>query len=168
MTKTLLLLIDRASASGQSLSNHLALVASRTGHENPHLVNELLRAVYLSWFLQHAGYGTCPTEHLKIAECAVEAALRQARESGKWPLPVDTVEDFETLLALYDGQLARAPLHVVLAAEQRLRTFLAGSLCLGIDDCDLYLAGSGSKAALEKLPTIAPPKLPCATRKTGC
>ncbi|CAE6961673.1 hypothetical protein IQ290_36295 [Burkholderia sp. R-70199] len=118
--------MDRVSASGLSLSIHLALVACRTGHGNSHLVNELMRAVYLSWFLQRAGYGTCPTEHFKIAECAVEATLRQARESDKWQLPAETVEDFETLLALYDGQLASVPLHAFLAAEQRLRTFLAG------------------------------------------
>jgi hypothetical protein len=119
--------MDRASASGHSLSKHLALVACRTGHGNSHLVNELMRAVYLSWFLQRAGYGACPTEHFKNAECAVEATLSQAHESGKWQLPPDSVEDFETLLALYDGQLARAPVHAVLAAEQRLRTFLAGT-----------------------------------------
>ncbi|SEF13062.1 hypothetical protein SAMN02787142_7973 [Burkholderia sp. WP9] len=119
--------MDRASVSGQSLSIHLALVACRTGHGNSHLVNELMRAVYLSWFLQRAGYGTCQEERFKIAECAIEATLAQARESGTWQLPAETVEDFETLLALYDGQLANAPLHAVLAAEQRLRTFVTGT-----------------------------------------
>jgi hypothetical protein len=119
--------MDRALASEQSLSNHLALVACRTGHGNSHLVNELMRVVYLSWFLRRAGYGACPDEHFKIAEFAVEATLREAHESGKWQLPANTVEDFETLLALYDGQLASAPLHAVLEAEQRLRTFLGGT-----------------------------------------
>jgi hypothetical protein len=64
--------MDRASASSQSLSVHLALAACRNGHGNSHLVNKLMRAVYLSWFLQRAGYGTCPEEQLKVAECAVE------------------------------------------------------------------------------------------------
>lgn len=127
LTKALLLPMARSSASGQSLSNHLALVACRTGHGNSHLVNELMRAVYLSWFLQRAGYGTCPNEHFKIAECAVKATLALAHESGEWQLPAHTIEDFETLLALYDSQLASAPLHIVLGAEQRLRTFLAGT-----------------------------------------
>jgi hypothetical protein len=83
--------------------------------------------VYLSWFLQRAGYGTCPNEHFKIAEYAVEATLAQAHDTGEWQLPADTIEDFETLLALYDSQLASAPLHAVLEAEQRLGAFLAGT-----------------------------------------
>lgn len=86
-----------------------------------------MRAVYLSWFLQRAGYDTCPSEHFKIAECAVEATMRKARESGKWQLPAETVDDFETLLALYDDQLTNAPLHAVLAAEQRLGALLTGT-----------------------------------------
>ncbi|MBK3814762.1 MULTISPECIES: hypothetical protein [Paraburkholderia] len=86
-----------------------------------------MRTVYLSLFLQRAGYGTCPTEQFKIAECAVEATLAHAHESGEWRLPAETIVDFEALLALYDAQLARAPLHEVLAAEQKLRAFLAGT-----------------------------------------
>jgi hypothetical protein len=117
--------MDRASASEQSLANHLALVACRSGHGNGHLVNELMRVVYLSWFLQRVGYGTCPAEQFKIAEYAVEATLSHAHESGEWRLPVDAIVDFETLLALHDSQLVSAPLHEVLAAEQKLRAFLA-------------------------------------------
>ncbi|MBK5064763.1 hypothetical protein IQ290_31520 [Burkholderia sp. R-70199] len=86
-----------------------------------------MRAVYLGWFLQRAGYGTCPAEQFRIAEYAVEATLANAHESGKWQLPADTIVDFEALLALYDSQLASAPLHEVLAAEQKLRAFLAGT-----------------------------------------
>jgi hypothetical protein len=84
MTKALLLPMDRASASEQSLANHLALVACRSGHGNGHLVNELMRAVYLSWFLRRAGYGTVPVEQFKIAECAVEATLSHAHGCGEW------------------------------------------------------------------------------------
>ncbi|MCP2092034.1 UNVERIFIED_ORG: hypothetical protein J2Y81_008140 [Paraburkholderia sediminicola] len=127
MTKALLLPMDRALASEQSLANHLALVACRSGHGNGHLVNELMRAVYLSWFLRQAGYGTVPVEQFKIAECAVEATLSLAHECGEWRLPAETIVDFEALLALYDSQLASAPLREVLAAEQKLRAFLAGN-----------------------------------------
>lgn len=119
--------MDRASASEQSLAHHLALVACRSGHGNGYLVNELMRVVYLSWFLQRAGYGACPIEQFRIAEYAVEATLAHAQESGEWQLPAETIVDFEALLALYDAQLARAPLHEVLAAEQKLRAFLAGT-----------------------------------------
>jgi hypothetical protein len=127
LTKALLLPMDRASANEQSLANHLALVACRSGCGNGHLVNELMRAVYLSWFLQRAGYGNYPAGQFKIAEYAVEATLAHARATGTWQIPPDTVVDFEALLALYDSQLASAPLHVVLEAEQKLRTFLGGT-----------------------------------------
>ena len=119
--------MDRASANEQSLANHLALVACRSGHGNGHLINELMRVVYLSWFLQRAGYGTCPAGQFKIAEYAVEVTLSRANECGEWRLPAETIVDFEALLALHDSQLASAPLHEVLAAEHKLRTFLAGT-----------------------------------------
>ncbi|WP_243856860.1 hypothetical protein [Paraburkholderia sp. BL6665CI2N2] len=127
MTKALLLPMDRASASEQSLAIHLALVACRSGHGNGHLINELMRAVYLSWFLQCAGFGSCPVEQFRIAEYAVEATLARAHECGEWHLPGEAIEDFEALVALYDSQLASVPLHEVLAAERKLRAFLAGN-----------------------------------------
>ncbi|NPT62382.1 hypothetical protein [Paraburkholderia elongata] len=86
-----------------------------------------MRVVYLGWFLQRAGYGTCPAGQFKVVEYAVEATLAHAHECGEWRLPVETIVDFEAMLALYDSQLARAPLHEVLTAEQKLRAFLAGT-----------------------------------------
>lgn len=119
--------MERTTARDQSLANHLALAACRSGHGSGHLINELMRVVYLGWFLQRAGYGSLPIEQFKIAECAVEATLMRAQDSGQWALPADTLVDFEALLALYDSQLATAPLHAVLDAEQRLAAFLAGT-----------------------------------------
>ncbi|MGY6123829.1 hypothetical protein ACW9YQ_33600 (plasmid) [Paraburkholderia strydomiana] len=119
--------MDRASANAQSLACHLALVACRRGHGNGHLINELMRAVYLGWFLQRAGYGNFPAGQFRIAEYAVEATLAHAHECGEWRLPEEAIADFEVLLALFDSQLASAPLHEVLAAEQKLGTFLAGT-----------------------------------------
>jgi hypothetical protein len=117
----------RASAREQSLSCHLALVACRDGYGNGHLVNELMRAVYLSWYLQRAGYSGQPVARFKIAECAVETTLSHAHATGEWRLAYEAVSDFEALLTLYDAQLASVPLHEVLEAERRLRAFLAGT-----------------------------------------
>jgi hypothetical protein len=86
-----------------------------------------MRVVYLSWFLQRAGYGNCPAAQFKVVEYAVEATLAHAHECGEWRLPDEMIVDFEALLALHDSQLASAPLHEVLAAEQKLRAFLAGN-----------------------------------------
>jgi hypothetical protein len=127
LTKALLLPLDRSSASERSLSCHLALVACRDGHGNSHLVNELMRAVYLSWYLQRAGYGNQPVEQFKIAEYAVENTLAHAHETGEWRLASEVICDFEALLTLYDAQLARAALHTVLEAERQLRVFLTGT-----------------------------------------
>jgi hypothetical protein len=124
----MLLPMDRTSASEQSLANHLALVACRSGAGSGHHLNELMRAVYVTWFLQRAGYGASPVEQFKIVECAVEMALARAEELGDWRVPDESLVNFEALLALHDAQLARAPLHEVLAAEQKLRAFLAGTL----------------------------------------
>ena len=126
LTKTLLLPMDRSSASQRSLLCHLALVACRDGHGNSHLINELMHAVYLSWYLQRAGYGNLPPEQFKIAEYAVENTLAHAHETGKWRIAPDVISDFETLLSLYDAQLASARLHEVLEAERQLRCFLTG------------------------------------------
>ncbi|CAE6872225.1 hypothetical protein R75465_08358 [Paraburkholderia aspalathi] len=85
-----------------------------------------MHAVYLSWYLQRAGYGNLPPEQFKIAEYAVENTLAHAHETGKWRIAPDVISDFETLLSLYDAQLASARLHEVLEAERQLRCFLTG------------------------------------------
>jgi hypothetical protein len=74
--------MDLASARERSLSCHLALVACRDGHGNSHLVNELMRAVYLSWYLQRAGYGNQPVEQFKIAEYRSRTPWRTLMRRG--------------------------------------------------------------------------------------
>ncbi|CAN7728932.1 hypothetical protein [Paraburkholderia hospita] len=119
--------MDKTSAREQSLSYHLALVACRAGHGNSHLFNELMRTVYVAWFLLQDGYGDEPLALFKTAEYAVEAALELAHKSNEWVLAKDAIPAFEHLLALHDAQLAAAPLHKVIDAERRLRQFLAGT-----------------------------------------
>ncbi|WP_458026109.1 hypothetical protein [Paraburkholderia caledonica] len=62
-----------------------------------------------------------------VLENAVEATPAHAHEYGEWRLPDEVIDDFEALLALYDSQLASAPLREVLTAEQKLRAFLDGN-----------------------------------------
>jgi hypothetical protein len=95
-----------------------------------------MRTVYLAWFLQQEGYGQEPVNLFKTAEYAVEAALELAHMSDEWVLAEDTVPVFERLLALHDSQLATAPLHKVIHAEQRLRQFLAGTASSPIPEPD--------------------------------
>ncbi|MFP3550126.1 hypothetical protein SB861_05335 [Paraburkholderia sp. SIMBA_049] len=128
--------MDQASAREQSLSSHLALVACRDGHGNSHLFNELMRTVYVAWFLQQDGYGSEPVGRFKAAELAVEAALGLAHVSNEWVLAEDAVPVFEKLLALHDAQLATVPLNKVFDAERRLRLFLAGTTESPVPEAD--------------------------------
>ncbi|TDN59120.1 hypothetical protein B0G77_8311 [Paraburkholderia sp. BL10I2N1] len=128
--------MDAASAREQSLSSHLALVACRDGHGNSHLFNELMRTVYVAWFLQQDGYGSEPVAQFKTAEYAVEAALELAHLSNEWVLTEDALPVFERLLALHDSQLATAPLHKIIDAERRLRQFLAGTARSPVPEAD--------------------------------
>lgn len=123
----MLLPMDQATVREQSLTYHLALATCSDGHGNGYLFNELMRAVYVAWFLQQSGYGNEPIEQYKTAEYAVEEALARAHESKEWILTEDAVPAFERLLALHDSQLAVAPLHKVIEAERRLKHFLAGT-----------------------------------------
>jgi hypothetical protein len=116
-----------ASVRGRSLTYHLALAACRSGRANESLLNELIRATYLAWFLQGAGYGEEPNEIFKAAEYAVEITLANAHETGAYVLDNDALPIFETLLTLHDAQLARAPLHKVIGAERQLWAFLRGT-----------------------------------------
>lgn len=128
--------MDPASVRQQSLSSHLALVACRDGQGNGHLFNELMRTVYLTWFLQQDGYGSEPAGRFKAAEYAVEAALELAHAANRWVLAEDAVSVFESLLALHDAQLATVPLHKIITAERRLRQFLAGTASSPVPDVD--------------------------------
>jgi hypothetical protein len=119
--------MERAAANERSLSCHLALAACRAGNGSSHLVNELMLAVYLSWYLQRAGYGNQPVAQFKAVEYAVEEILAHAHETGEWRFAPEVVRHLESLLALYDAQLARAPLHEVLDAELHMKVFLEGT-----------------------------------------
>jgi hypothetical protein len=130
----MLLPMDRTSAREQSLSYHLALVACRTGHGNGHQFNEIMRTVYIAWFLQQDGYGSEPVDAFKAAEYAVEAALELAHVTGEYVLAEDATPAFEKLLALHDAQLDVAPLHKVIDAAGRLRQFLLGTAPSPIPD----------------------------------
>ncbi|WP_233852898.1 hypothetical protein [Paraburkholderia sp. HD33-4] len=134
--------MDQASAREQSLSYHLALAVCRDGHGNGHLFNELIRVVYVAWFLQQAGYGNERVECYKMAEYSVEAALELADRLNEWILAEDAIPVFERLLALHDAQLAMAPLHKVIRAERQLWHFLAGTAPSPIPEPDQGFAGN--------------------------
>lgn len=128
--------MNALSARERSLSYHLALATCRRGHGNNYLFNELMRTVYVAWFLQQAGFGGAPVALYKLAELATEAALTLAHESGEWLLADEALPAFEKLLALHDSQLTVAPLHKVIDAERQLARFLQGTASSPIPEAD--------------------------------
>lgn len=126
LSKALLLPMNQASARELSLAHHLALAACRSDRGNKHLINELARAIYMTYFLQLAGFGNLPVRIYLDAETALEKVLARA-EDGVWKLSDDDTSVFEGILALHDQQLASAPMYRVVDAEKRLRTFVMGS-----------------------------------------
>ena len=60
LSKALLLPVDRASARELSFTHHLALAACHSNGGNKHLINELVRTVDMTYFLQLAGFGDPP------------------------------------------------------------------------------------------------------------
>jgi hypothetical protein len=124
--KALLLPMNQASARELSLAHHLALAACRSDRGNKHLINELARAIYMTYFLQLARFGSLAVRVYLDAETALDNVLSRA-DDGDWRLSDDETSVFEAVLALHDQQLASAPMHRVVDVEKRLRTFVMES-----------------------------------------
>jgi len=127
LSKSLLLPMSAQSARELSLAHHLALAASRGDSANRHQINELVRSVYMAYYLQRMGFGEMPLECYEQAEAALENALAVAAKSAKWIIGEQDAPVIERLLALHDQQLSEAPMHRVVEAEKQLRQFLAGA-----------------------------------------
>ena len=126
LSKSALLPMSAQSARELSLAHHLALAACRGERANRHQINELVRSVYMAYYLQRMGFGEVPFECYEHAEAAFENALAIAAKSAKWTVSEQDAPVIERVLALHDQQLSEAPMHRVVAAEKRLRQFLAG------------------------------------------
>jgi hypothetical protein len=85
LSKSLLLPMLAQSARDMSLAHHLALAACRGDSGNQRQINELVRSVYMAYFLQRMGFGKAPFECYEHAEAAFENALAMATKST----PVD-------------------------------------------------------------------------------
>ena len=127
LSKSLLLPMSAQAAREMSLTHHLAIAACRGDSANRHQINELVRSVYMAYYLQRMGFGDLPFECYEHAEAAFENALAVATRSAKWMISEQDAPVIERLLALHDQQLTEAPMHRVVMAERQLRQFLAGT-----------------------------------------
>ncbi len=117
----------RASARQLSLTHLLALAACGGDCGNKHLINELTRAVDLSYFLQQMAFGALPFDTYTKSEAAIATALASAAQDGDRKIASSDTSSLKEILALHDEQLANAPLHCVVDAETRLRAYIMGS-----------------------------------------
>ncbi|MFM0069571.1 hypothetical protein PQQ86_00165 [Paraburkholderia sediminicola] len=106
-----------------SLRNHLALTALRAGSGNGHLLSDLIRALYLAWYLREAGFGTIHHASFPEAAEALERSAARATANNVWQVSPDEAAILERLLALHDEQLANTPVGVMLGAQRRLLRF---------------------------------------------
>jgi hypothetical protein len=121
----MLLPLPSQVAAQISLANHLALAASKSSEGNAHLLNELLRAVYIGYFLEQASANDVPVELYRAAEVGLEEVLRTAHRENVWRVGEELGAVLERLLASYDLQLENAAAWLHVDARDRLERFIA-------------------------------------------
>ena len=78
LSKEMLLPLPSSAAQTVALSNHLTFAACRAGAGSAYLFNELIQLVYVTFFVQDAGYGNTDVVIYARAETALEHSLKRA------------------------------------------------------------------------------------------
>ncbi|WP_310629935.1 hypothetical protein [Paraburkholderia sp.] len=124
-SKQWLLPMPHASVRSLSLNAHLALEACRAERGNQHMLNELTRLTYLSFFMWEAGVGHAQAGVYADVEDVLNVTVEHAVRSGQWIVSADDVAAIEALLKVYDEQLSSVTARVYCDAVQRLDRLLA-------------------------------------------
>jgi len=123
----MLLPLSEATARELSLPLHLALATCRgKSGGNAHLFNELLRVLYITFYLQEKGFGESAPDVYARAEAGINATLAAVKRTKNWQIDEETARLFEELLRTHDAQLAQVSLRDLTAATQRLMHFIRG------------------------------------------
>jgi hypothetical protein len=123
-TKAALLPQTARSAQAQSLRNHLALEVFKAGRGNGQLLTDLIRVVYVAWFLQSAGFGAAELASYLDAEQALARCGVRGEQEDIWQLGSSDSLALEHVLALHDWQLHHVPVRAMQEAQRRLTRFL--------------------------------------------
>ncbi|WP_244146832.1 hypothetical protein [Paraburkholderia bryophila] len=126
-TKAALLPQTAKSARTQSLRHHLALEALMAGRGNGQLLTDLIRVVYVTWYLQLAGFRATDLEIYQEAERALARCGARGMEENIWKIDQSDAMAIEHVLALHDWQLEHAPVSAMLDAQKRLTRFAQSS-----------------------------------------
>jgi hypothetical protein len=125
LSKEMLLPLPSSAAQTVALSNHLTFAACRAGAGSAYLFNELIQLVYVTFFVQDAGYGDADVNIYARAEAALERCLQRAEVERRWAFEAADLPLFEAVLQQADRQLSSAPRYVHVAARDRLKRFAA-------------------------------------------
>ncbi|CAE6865596.1 hypothetical protein R75461_08255 [Paraburkholderia nemoris] len=124
LTKDMLLPLPVARVRALSLENHLFLAAIRGGHGSMEVAMNLLRVLYLSWFMRDAADAERDLDVFREAEAVLARGRIRAHQHQGWTLPEEDHRVLEHILALHDQQLASMPSHRYIVAWERLQRFL--------------------------------------------
>ncbi|MFP4893973.1 hypothetical protein [Paraburkholderia sp. EG304] len=126
-SRALLLPLPCEAARARSLKFHAALATVSLGAGCRENLVDLARAMYVTWFLQRAGYGELPLAQFHAAEQYMETANRRGVDTDAWHLHEDGYPFFERILMLHDRQLDTAPAHAIIEADDALMRFIRGT-----------------------------------------
>ena len=119
----MLLPLPESAVREASLARHLTWVACKAEAGSAYLVNELVRLVYLTYYVQDAGYGDTELMVYTRAEAALERCLEKAERDSVWQFEPDDAPLFEAILRQGDRQLDGVPSYVYMDACARLDRF---------------------------------------------
>ncbi|HKR41997.1 MAG TPA: hypothetical protein VJU59_20390 [Paraburkholderia sp.] len=123
----MLLPLPERTARNLSLVNHLIFVVCKKNSGNAYHLREMIRLVYLTFYLQEAGYGNIDLLDYARAEAALERCLTRAESEDAWQLDPNDNSLFEMILRQSDRQIKMAPCHRIVEARERLARFARSS-----------------------------------------
>ncbi|WP_322045607.1 hypothetical protein [Paraburkholderia sp. J67] len=119
--------LDEKTATEMALAHHLTFAACRSWAGTTRLVSELVRMVYLTFYVQCAGYGDTDVARFADAEAALENCILRAGEDDACRITPVECALVEPILRQADRQLFLAPRRALIDAYKRLDRFLRTS-----------------------------------------
>lgn len=123
LSREQLLPMATSLARDASLKAHVALAAMRSGQGNVALLGELMKTVYLTYLLS-ANHRPDLADGFAAGQKALNENFATGPIKDEWALDAAIATSLEPILLEHDAQLARRPLHVIEAHQERLTRML--------------------------------------------
>ncbi|WP_224017479.1 hypothetical protein [Paraburkholderia tropica] len=119
--------LDEKTATEMALAHHLTFAACQGWAGTTRLVSELVRMVYLTFYVQCEGYGNTDIARFADAEAALENCILRAGEDDVCRISPGERALVEPILRQADTQLFLAPRLALIEAYKQLDRFLRNS-----------------------------------------